>query len=92
MIIEAFKNVALIVDNHINRYKLRINLRSDFFSIQFIINKKNVVKIFYKLLKYLQTSFINLNAKLVTQFQLNEMIINNQTDFERVYYKIQYDI
>ena len=91
MTIGAFKNVALAANDHPNIHEHRINLRSDFLSIQFIVNKKNVVKIFRELLKHLQTFFLNLNTKLTTQSQLNEVIINNQTGFERVCNRIQHD-
>ena len=92
MTIEAFKNVALTANDHFNIHEHRINLRSDFLSIQFIVNKKNVIKIPRELFKHLQTSFLNLNAKLTTQPQLNEIVINSQIEFERICNKIQHDI
>ena len=90
MIVEAFKNVALIANDHFNIHEHRINLRSNFLNIQFIVDKKNVIKIFRELLKHLQTSFMNLNAKLTIQSQLNEIVVNSQIEFERVCNKIQH--
>ena len=92
MIIKTFKNVALIANDHLNIHEYRINLRSNFLNIQSIVNKKNVIKISRELFKHFQTSFLNLNAKLTTQSQLNEVVINSQIEFKHVYNKIQHDI
>ena len=92
MTVEAFKNVALAANDHSNIHEHRINLRSDFLSIQSIVNKKNLAKISRELFKHLQIFFLNLNAKLTTQSQLNEIVVNNQAEFERVCNKIQHDI
>ena len=91
MTIGAFKNVALAANDHPNIHEHRINLRSDFLSIQSIVDKKNVIKVPRELLKHLQTSFLNLNAKLTAQPQLNEVVTNSQAGFERVCNKIQHD-
>ena len=92
MTVGAFKNVALAANDHSNIHEHRINLRSDFLSIQSIVDKKNLAKISRELLKHLQTSFLNLNAKLAIQSQLNEIVVNSQAEFERVCNKIQHDI
>ena len=92
MTVGAFKNVALAANDHSNIHEHRINLRSDFLSIQSIVDKKNLVKIPRELLKHLQISFLNLDAKLAAQPQLNEVVVNSQVGFERVCNKIQHDI